>query len=63
MRTMSMPPAPQDLSGVSIDGLSHFNAISETEARTLPAPTRMKLTNSHEWRFDGKGRQWKRVGC
>lgn len=61
MRTIAAP-REQNLSGVSIDGLSHYNAITEGEASTLPAPTRMKLINSHEWRFDAKGRLWKRVG-
>ena len=54
-------PREQDLSGVSIDGLSYLNGVSEYEARTLPPPTRMKLRNSHEWQFDAKGRRWKRV--
>ena len=55
-------PRDEDLSGVNVDGLSHFNAITEIEATTLPRPTRMKLVNSREWQFDAKGRRWKRVG-
>lgn len=51
----------QDLSGVSVDGLSHLTVMSEGEARTLPKPTRMKLLNSNEWVFDEKRRYWRRV--
>ena len=51
----------QDLSGVSVDGLSYLTVMSETEARTLPKPTRMKLVNSSEWAFDEKRRYWRRI--